>query len=86
MARQVKCINKKEHHNPYERITHIGGDWGKISSDQAIQDIKADPHSYYVSVGNSVWVVVATKNGREYLKTANDGENPNNLLSLPECK
>jgi hypothetical protein len=32
----------------------------------------------------SVWVVVATsQHGNKYIKTTADGEQPNNLLSLP---
>lgn len=34
----------------------------------------------------SVWVVVAVSAAdNKYIKTQNDGEQPNNLLSLPEC-
>ncbi|ALA60180.1 hypothetical protein NITMOv2_3790 [Nitrospira moscoviensis] len=42
---------------------------------------------FYVSVnGESVWVIVATSQyGNMYLKTESGGEQPNNLLSLPEC-
>ncbi len=36
--------------------------------------------------GNSVWVIVAERNGREYIKTESDGLEPNNLLSLPVCR
>jgi len=87
---QVKCINKREHHNPHERITHIGGVEGakrwKITEDEAISGIHSGKWSFYVSVnGKSVWVIVATYNGREYLKTEADSYAPNNLLSLPEC-
>nr|WP_301538770.1 DUF3892 domain-containing protein [Klebsiella pneumoniae] len=33
-----------------------------------------------------MWVIVAVSaSGNKYLKTQNDGEQPNNLLSLPEC-
>jgi hypothetical protein len=36
--------------------------------------------------GQTVWVIVArSAAGNKYLKTQNDGEQPNNLLSLPEC-
>ncbi|MFI5246011.1 MAG: DUF3892 domain-containing protein [Gemmatimonadales bacterium] len=35
--------------------------------------------------GKSVWVIIATHNGNEYLKTEADGVHPNNLLALPEC-
>jgi hypothetical protein len=32
-----------------------------------------------------VKVIIATRLGREYLKTEADGEQPDNLLALPEC-
>ncbi|MBW8302146.1 MAG: DUF3892 domain-containing protein [Hydrogenophaga sp.] len=35
--------------------------------------------------GKSVWIVVRSRNGRKYLKTENDGVEPNNLLALPHC-
>ena len=58
----------------------------KDSEDVAIANVKRDQTSYYVSVGGrSVWVVVASHNGREYLKTQPDGYSPDNLLSLDEC-
>ncbi|MEF9605660.1 DUF3892 domain-containing protein, partial [Paracoccus sp. PXZ] len=42
---------------------------------------------FWTSVnGNSVWVIIATRNGKKYLKTEADGAEPNNLLSLPRCK
>ena len=93
MTKQVTCINKRGHHNPHERIQAIGGVVSVVSGvrwrnseDRAITNVKRDPKSYYVSVGgHSVWVIVATHNGREYLKTQNDGYSPDNLSSLPEC-
>ncbi|HFR4624887.1 DUF3892 domain-containing protein [Klebsiella pneumoniae] len=30
-------------------------------------------------------IVAVSASGNKYLKTQNDGEQPNNLLSLPEC-
>lgn len=86
---QVMCINKRDRQNPHERIQNIGGytnkAW-KISEEAAVAYIKNDEWQFYVSVnGKSVWVVVATHNGREYLKTEADGYSPDNLLSLPEC-
>jgi hypothetical protein len=91
MSRQVTCIRKRGgHHDPHERIQAIGGvsngaRWTR-SEDAAILDVKNDRQAYYTHVnGKSAWVVVAKHNGREYLKTENDGYSPDNLLSLPEC-
>lgn len=91
---QVRCITKKQHPNPHERITNIGGisngtRW-KISSDDAINGIETNKWAFYVeqTYNNRVYtsdVIVASRNGRKYLKTKNDGESPDNLLSLPEC-
>ena len=88
---QITCINKSDRMNPHERITRVGGgtlltQWRK-SQEQAIWDIEAGRNRFYVSVGGaSVWVIVATSGyGNKYLKTENDGEQPNNLLSLRPC-
>jgi len=91
MPRQVMCINKRpNHYNAHERIKAIGGienstRW-KRAEDDAIADVKRDPRAYFTNVnGNAAWVIVAKHNGREYLKTQNDGYSPDNLLALPEC-
>jgi len=88
---EVKCINKTNRTDPHERISHIGGvnpggDRWRLTVDQAIAGIESGKWQFYTSVnGKSVWVVVATHNGRKYLKTEADGIHPNNLLALPEC-
>ena len=92
MAKQITCITKFDRPNPHERITHVGGKttatppW-KITTEQAIADIKRDPQSYFTHVNQkSVWVVVAVSaHGNEYIKTQDDDERQNNLLSLPPC-
>jgi hypothetical protein len=87
---QIKCIKKRERQNPHERIQNVGGiDNGrawKITEETAIQGMESGKWKFYVSAGTrSVWVVVATHNGRKYLKTEPDAYSPDNLLSLPEC-
>jgi hypothetical protein len=90
---QIQCINKTDRKDPAERIKAVGGinpdrsRW-KLMLDQAIQGVETGKYRFYVErpAGHRVWVVVAVSaSGRKYLKTENDGEHPNNLLSLPEC-
>ena len=89
---QVSCINKRgDHHDPHERISHIGGvnhdnsRW-RLTEDEAIKAIEDGKYEFFVSVnGKTVNVVVAKHKERKYLKTEPDGYSPDNLLSLPEC-
>lgn len=89
---QISCINKTDRQSAHDRIRRVGGvnpngsRWGLPLAD-AIAGVESGQWKFYVSVGGqSVWVVVAVSAaGNKYLKTMNDGEQPNNLLSLPEC-
>lgn len=62
-----------------------GGPWC-IKLDEAIKGIEDGTWRFWTTAnGKSVWVIVAKRNGRKYLKTEADGAEPNNLLALPRC-
>jgi hypothetical protein len=89
---EIKCINKSNRPDPHERIMYVGGinpngtRW-KLSQTDAINGIENGTWSFYVSWGlRTVRVIVAvSRYGNKYLKTEADGDQPDNLLSLPEC-
>ena len=92
-SHQIRCIKKSDRYSAHERITHIGGvnpdgtPWS-LTQAAAILGIEQGKWSFYVErpAGHKVNVVVAISASRnKYLKTESDGEQPNNLLSLPEC-
>jgi len=92
MRIQIQCINKSDRYNPHERITNCGGinnnvRWKKPQS-QIVSEIDNNINQYYVRVNGYREVnVIVEKSaaGNKYIKTTEDGEMPNNLLSLPEC-
>ncbi|MDA9474745.1 hypothetical protein XI03_09575 [Bradyrhizobium sp. CCBAU 65884] len=88
---RIRCINKTDRPNAHERVKNVGGlnsdgtRW-KLSVEKAIRDIESHEWEYYVEEsGKTARVIVATHNGHKYIKTAADGIQPDNLLSLPEC-
>lgn len=89
---EIKCINKSDRMDPHERIRNVGGinpdgaRW-KLSQPDAIAGIETGKWSFYVIRNGSIArvVVAVSRYGNKYLKTEADGEQPNNLLSLPEC-
>lgn len=87
---QIQCINKTNRYSAHDRISHVGGTYPnrwKLTQEQAIAAIESGQWQFYVSVnGHAASVIVSrSASGHKYLKTQNDGEQPNNLLSLPEC-
>lgn len=88
MNYNVTCINE---HSTHERITHLGcvSDTGfkqRFTEDEAIKRIKAGDTFHVKKDGHNVKVVIAEREGTEYLKTEPDAFRPDNLLALPRCK
>ena len=86
---EIKCINKQPRNDPYHRITHVGGfgtsQW-KLTVDDVISRIDSGREAFHTYVGGHRRnVIVASRNGRKYIKTEADHDTPDNLLSLPEC-
>lgn len=92
MSNEIRCIRKTNRLNPHERITHIGGinangaRW-LITQEEAIAGIESGKWQFHVSKhGHQVAVIVSTSRfGNKYIKTEADHDQPDNLLSLPEC-
>jgi Protein of unknown function (DUF3892) len=89
---QVTCINKSDRYNAHERILNIGGVNGdgtrwKMSQEDAIRNIESATNEFFVIVGGREVNVIVAKSqyGNKYIKTEPDADQPNNLLSLPEC-
>jgi hypothetical protein len=90
---RIQCINKTDRTSAWERIRNVGGinpdgaRW-RLPLNDAIIGIENGTYAFYVErpAGDRVNVVVAkSAAGNKYLKTTADGDQPNNLLSLPEC-
>jgi len=88
--RQITCIGKIDHYDPYESIRRIGGVenskvW-RLSVSEAIKAIDNKEYSFFVNVdGKEVEVIVVKRGSGRYLRTAPDDETKNNLLDLEEC-
>jgi hypothetical protein len=92
---RIDCVNKDDRYNPYERITHIGGTRDsdgarfKVTQQEAIEGMQTKGWTFYVErpTGDRVEVDLArSQYGNLYIKTTADGDAPNNLLSLHECR
>ena len=90
---EILCITKRDRPNPHERILSIGGrnedgtSW-KLPQPEAIGGIETGKWEFYVRRGGYIVnvIVAVSRYGHKYLKTQPDGEQPDNLLSLPECR
>jgi hypothetical protein len=88
---EIKCLNKTDRYDADERIKNVGGihpeggRW-KLSQQDTIAGIESGKRRFFVSVpGKTLGDLVAISCfGRKSLKTENDGDHPNNRLSLPE--
>ena len=92
VSREILCVKKTNRSNAHERISEIGGKYAdgsrwKLTVDQAINGIEGETWSFYVKKnGHTVDVIISKSSlGHKYLKTKNDGDQPDNLLSLSEC-
>jgi len=89
---EITCIVKSARFAAHERILSIGGrnfdgkPWS-MSHEGAIRGIEDGKYSFFMNRGGNVInvIVAISQNGNKYLKTFADGEQPNNLLTLPDC-
>lgn len=82
--RRVTRTRKDEHGD----ITALcgGSPWFKVPKRQAIQEIKARTHAYYVGEHpHRVYVEVVPGENGEHLRTEPDRRLENNLDNLPDC-
>lgn len=90
---RVLCVTKASGLDKYETIQSLGGteyglyNWRKTRA-EVVNDIESRTHTFYVErvPGHRVKLIVAkSAKGTKYVKTENDGDTPDNLLSLPTC-
>lgn len=84
--RQITCIHKDNRPDPFERIQQVGGEGFLYLTNEAIRRIDNGEEFYVVVGGRRTMVEVYKREGKKYLKTKADNYEPNNLLSLPECR
>lgn len=90
MSIKVQCVTHIGTRDANGHITGIGGiqngnNW-HLSEAEAIAGIKAGKWEFYVQSGLAMArVIIASRNGHEFLKTEADSTTKDNLLSLPPC-
>lgn len=90
-AWRISAVQRHAAGSPQTRIRAVGGvrpdgtHW-RMTTDEAIKAIRRGERLYVEEpIGDPVEVTVShTAAGREYLRTLADGDDPNNLLALPE--
>lgn len=83
---EITCIVKTDRQNPHERIQAVGGSGFRYSLSDAIKRIESKSNEFWTRGGGKIAdVIIATHDGNKYLKTTNDGVQPNNLLALSTC-
>jgi hypothetical protein len=89
---EIQCVQKTPGTHPWDQIQSIGGinpdgDAWRITHEQAVAGIESGAYSFYAVVGTHTFEVVVglARDGRRYLRTVADGEQPHKLLSLPDC-
>jgi hypothetical protein len=89
---RIDCVTRTQRSGPHERISEVGGPntnggrW-KLQQGQAIAGIDSGKWTFHVEhpAAHAAAVIIATRLGKRYLKTTADGEQPDDLLALPEC-
>jgi len=87
---EITCVAQNDRHSCYDRITHIGGGkakpW-KLTIKEAIKLVDSGKWQFYVMHDDAPVKVEAvnSRTGSRYLKTANDRNEPHDLLTLPPC-
>ena len=90
---EILCIKKCDRTDPHEPILSLGGRnedgtaW-KLAQQDTIDGIETGKRGYYARRGGGMAnvVVAVGRFDHKYIKTEADGEQPDNLLSLPECR
>ena len=82
--RRVRRSGKDE--GDITSLCNSGESWSPRGKADAISDIEAGTHRYYVQeAGDVAWVRVIDGPSGKYLRTTADSSSNNNLDNLPDC-
>lgn len=87
MANRAVSQSRKDRDGDITALCRPGEPWSPRSKNDAIADIEAGTHAYFVpwSGGNSTWIRVVNGPTGKYLRTDYDNTTRNNLDDLPDC-